>query len=185
MAMQVTVSTIYRVEVKMGCGCRVYSEFDDPKCTIPTSPVAVEDSEELLPEKAFSACKKHANDASLNILQFMIEEMLEKEVIEAGKAPVVVRGVANAPVLTDTTLAGVAADKIQSMGLSNKMPKRDPLAVKQASIFGNLKTAGASKNNQLEIDMEGVPEDDRVTDLAEETLGFLMEEDPRDGSDRR
>jgi hypothetical protein len=33
--------------------------------------------------------------------------------------------------------------------------------------------------------MEGVPEDDRVTDLAEETLGFLMEEDSRDGADRR
>lgn len=70
--MKVSKSTIYKLEIERPCGCKIAGDYEDAAY------------KKVRGTASFTACAKHAEDASL--VEELLREVLEKEAAEA-KAP--------------------------------------------------------------------------------------------------
>lgn len=180
MAMKILDQTIHRKGVEMSCGCKLLREFTDARCKSP-----IEGSVAL-----FNACEKHAQDSAVSMLEFVMSERLDEAVEQAGLA--VVRAQSTIGITIEGESAGVVAEGAESVqrtpvrrpkGVGVKQYTRSAEQLQKAGAVLPGKTAAASSD--LDVQMGGVAgaleihdaveEDSRVTTLADNTLGFLID----------
>src|SRR5271168_34498 len=97
--MKVTKTSVHRLTIEKGCGCKATREYEDVRYTKP------------LGEAFFIACEKHK--LKKDFAEFageMLIEALDKEAETAGKTVSVIRE------STPTSLQGTSGESIQSMG---------------------------------------------------------------------
>lgn len=186
MAMKVLKTTVYRLTVSMSCGCRMSTEFRDARYKEPVNaPEKLEEGQEFgeFIERGFTPCDKHKKDAALSTLEFIIGERLDEAIEEAQKTPV---AAALSPLAQQLDANGngiaVGAEGAQSMGMGTRLPRRDPTKIKQVRMSASQNAGKVPATKGMDIDMEGVEEDERVTSLTDNTLGFLMDDVEEDNS---
>lgn len=180
MAMKVTKSAIHRLSVDMSCGCRMYAEFEDAQCKKPIGP-APEDSEPDV-DKVFKACAKHEKDASLSMLEFIISERLDEAIETAQKTPVQPTHQYTAPVdIQSSTLIGDSVQSVASVRpeIKQRVRPEDPTKVKTLVRGGGL----GEQHNRMALDMDGVPEDENLTNDMEDVLAGFTDLDRDDAKD--
>lgn len=182
--MKVTKTSVHRLTIEKGCGCKATREYEDVRYTKP------------LGEATFIACDKHK--LKKDFAEFageMLIEALDKEAETAGKNTFVQshRQVAegdNAGVQATSEAGG----SVQAMGMT--MPpkireKRDPLASKTATVnrdagrlpqnrdlhpTGNLNTAGY----EVDLEKEGITMDHNIDDVeADPRVDAVMQSELR------
>lgn len=171
--MKVTKTSVHRLTVEKGCGCKATREYEDVRYAKPIG------------EGVFTACDKHK--LKKDFAEFageMLIEALDKEAESAGKNAVVLRE------STPTALQGTSGESVQSMGISPRVrEKRDPLKTSTISRpapsgprpqnTGNLNVAPpadltdeemANEGITMDGDIEGVAADPRVDEALESGL---------------
>jgi hypothetical protein len=187
--MKVTKTSVHRLTIEKGCGCKATREYEDIRYTKPIG------------EGVFTACEKHEKMKQLaEFAGEMLIESLDKEAEIAGKTPVVV-GRESVP----TSLSGTSGESVQSMGapvMPKTREKRDPLAPRTArydrpdvhkpsntNLTGSLITADVSDEELVEEgititgDIDGVPQDPNVD--AALAKGLQSMEDIFDAEDTK
>ncbi len=167
--MKVTKTSVHRLTIEKGCGCKATREYEDVRYAKPIG------------EAAFTACERHR--AKKDFAEFageMLIEALDKEAEAAGKDVVARRP--DVP----TSLSGTTGENVQSLGapiMPKTREKRDPLAPRTAHVerndarrpqntqYGNLNIADHDDISPEELeeqgititgDIDGVPPDPRV-----------------------
>lgn len=186
--MKVTKTSVHRLTIEKGCGCKATREYEDVRYTKP------------LAEGVFTACEKHEKMKQLaEFAGEMLLEALDKEAEIAGKTVVVTRE------STPTSLSGTSGESVQSMGapvMPKTREKRDPLAPRTArydrpdahkpsntNLTGNLITADISDEELAEEgitmtgDIDGVPQDPNVDKAL--NAGLATMEDIFDAEDTK
>jgi hypothetical protein len=187
--MKVTRTSVHRLTIEKGCGCKATREYEDLRYTKPVA------------EGVFTACEKHEKMKQLaEFAGEMLLEALDKEAEIAGKAPVAVTRES-----TPTSLSGTSGESVQSMGapvMPKTREKRDPLAPRTArydrpdahkpsntNLTGALITADISDEELVEEgititgDIDGVPQDPSVDKAL--SAGLSQMEDIFDAEDTK
>lgn len=187
MAMKVSKLTIHRLSVDMSCGCRMYAEFEDTQCKNPIGSNPHPDEESPLIDKIFKACEKHAQDASLAMLEFIIGERLDEAIEDAQNNPATSQHAYTPPGIREGDTGGVVAvgGNIQSVMKVVKpvsvreRPQQPPSIKTRQRSLEELARVGAAPNHSqgqgslADIQMEDVEEDLRYTPHIEEVLDHL------------
>lgn len=193
--MKLTKSSVHRLQLEKGCGCKAVKEYEDPRYT-----KSLGDGNVTLCEKHEAVKSKDTKD----VLTEMLLETLELQAEAAGKSTFVsaqrqaVEGDSGGVVATHSEPGG----STQAMGMI--MPpkireKQDPLAAKKVAYnrppanrpsntnltpMGNLNVAGHEDISPEEMEAEGitmdyttedVPLDERVARSADSELKQLEE----------
>lgn len=192
MAMKVAKTSIYRLNVDMSCGCRMFSEFTDVQCKVPVLPLGVEIKEGTEPplvEKVFKPCSKHAEDASLSMLEFILSERMDEAVESEQKTPVHLHSIPSQNIEEGDTGGVVATgENVQSVARINK-PSAVGRERARPENVGTIKTlqrsheqlakSGAAPihtaSGAAEIQVDEVSEDTRATPHIAELLDVLDE----------
>lgn len=185
--MKVTKTSVHRLTIEKGCGCKATREFEDVRYTKPIA------------EGVFIACDKHEKSKAVaEVIGEILIESLESAAVDAGKTVVASRE------STPTSLSGTSGESVQSMGaptMPKTREKRDPLATKNAKFdrpdarvpqnpYGNLNVASHDDLSDEEMvqegititgDIDSVPEDPNVD--AALTRGLQSMEDIFDAED--
>lgn len=184
MAMKVTKTAIHRLSVDMSCGCKMYAEFEDAQCKKPIGP-APEGSEPDV-DKIFKACSKHEKDSSLSMLEFIIGERLDEAIDTAQKAPAQPAHSYAAPAPVDVQSSLLSGETVQSVAavrpeIKQRVRPEDPTKVKTLVRGGGL----GEQHNKMALDMDGVAEDENLTNDVEDVFAGFSDLDRDDERDTR
>ena len=177
MAMKVNKTAIHRLSVDMSCGCRMYAEFEDAQCKKPMGAPALAEGEEATEvDKVFKACPKHATDASLSMLEFIISERLDEAVEAAQKEPAVALRQYATPGAVDiqsTLLSGATVQSVATVKPEVRQRARpeDPTKVKVLNRSG---VVAAQDKTAIEMGMEA-EEDEGLSASVEDVLSDLAD----------
>lgn len=189
--MNVTKTTIHKLEIERPCGCKVAGDYEDDAYKKPRGAAI------------FAACEKHSEAAEL--IEELLREVLEREARQSvaparlvpralaaaeGAAPAAPQGDdASQPVARTLRTGGASSNPADRPtqhrpasappprpqgGPQRPVAKAPGLGFRRANTNAGLSAAALSKvasptsHRSLEIDMEAAPEDPRLTRAVEQ-----------------
>lgn len=122
--MQVTKTTIYKLEIERPCGCKIAGDYEDDAY------------KKARGTALFTACEKHAEDASL--VEELLREVLEKEAKDS-KSPD-----PPAPVIHPRTAAMAARAEVAPAATTATPAGTAPVATAATAPARTLRTSGSN-----------------------------------------